>query len=120
MYKVPFKTQTQRSLLLFAAIAVTALFSSIASASDEAAEYALGKKLFTIAVLACAICLTLKDAGSEGAVGPIPDKIKPNSARVNKALSNRLGNMPSYKALLSEAEIAVVSLYVVNASGVEK
>jgi len=43
IYKVPFKTQTQRSLLLFAAIAVTALFSSIASAADEASEYALEK-----------------------------------------------------------------------------
>ena len=48
----------------------------------------LGKKLFTtLAVPACAVCHTLKDAGAEGAVGPVLDELKPDAARVSKALA---------------------------------
>ncbi len=80
----------------------------------------LGKRLFSNATPACAICHTLKDAGAEGAVGPVIDEIKPDAARVAKALRDGLGNMPSYKALLTEAEIAALARYVSRASGAEK
>ena len=56
----------------------------------------LGKKLFSTATPACALCHTLKDAGAKGAVGPVMDEIKPDAVRVAKALRNGLGNMPSY------------------------
>ena len=94
--------------------------ASQAWAADEAAQMALGKKLFVNAVPACAVCHTLKDAGAEGAVGPVLDEIKPDAARVVKALRNGLGNMPSYKAILSEEEILALARYVSMASGGEK
>jgi sulfite dehydrogenase len=81
---------------------------------------ALGKKLFTTAVPACAVCHTLKDAGAEGAVGPIFDELKPDAARVSKALRDGLGSMPSFKATLSEEQIAALARYVSRASGGEK
>ncbi|MEO6321425.1 MAG: cytochrome c [Polaromonas sp.] len=91
-----------------------------AAAADDAEKMALGKKLFNTAIPACAICHTLKDAGSEGAVGPILDELKPNAARVSKALRDGLGAMPSFKATLTEAEINVLAYYVSRASGAEK
>lgn len=81
----------------------------------------LGEKLFTtLAVPACAVCHTLKDAGAEGTVGPILDELKPDAARVSKALRNGLGSMPSYKGTLSEEQIAALARYVSRASGGEK
>lgn len=86
-------------------------------AADDAEKMALGKKLFATAVPACAVCHTLKDAGSKGAVGPILDELKPDAARVSKALHDGLGAMPSFKASLSEAEIDALAHYVSRASG---
>jgi mono/diheme cytochrome c family protein len=63
------------------------------------------------------VCHTLKDAGSEGAVGPVLDELKPDAARVANALRNGLGNMPSYKAVLSDAQIKALAQYVAKASG---
>ncbi len=102
-------------------LATAALVSLPVSAAEDAEKMALGKKLFTVgAVPACSICHTLKDAGSEGAVGPVLDDLKPNAARVNKALHDGLGSMPSFKATLSEAQIEALSYYVSRASGAEK
>ncbi|TMH08020.1 MAG: cytochrome c [Betaproteobacteria bacterium] len=98
--------------LLFA---VAGLVVRPAHADDE---LALGRKLFLQqATPACALCHTLKDAGSEGAVGPVLDELKPDAARVANALRNGLGNMPSYKATLSEAQIQAIAAYVATASG---
>ena len=98
-----------------------ALVSLPASAAEDADKMALGKKLFTTsAVPACALCHALKDAGSEGAVGPVFDDLKPNAARVSKALRDGLGAMPSYKATLSEAQIEALAYYVSRASGAEQ
>ena len=91
-----------------------------AIAAEDAAKMALGKKLFTTATPACALCHTLKDAGAEGAVGPVLDDLKPDVNRVSKALRDGLGAMPSFKASLSEAEIAALAYYVARASGAEK
>ncbi len=91
-----------------------------ALAADDKAQMAVGKKLFTTAVPACAVCHTLKDAGSAGEVGPVLDELKPDAARVAKVLRDGLGNMPSYKESLSEAQIAALARYVSKASGGEK
>lgn len=100
------------ALLLAAGLCGTA-----ASAADEAAQMALGKQLFiTGATPACAICHTLKDAGSEGAIGPVFDDLQPDAARVSKALHDGLGAMPSFKDSLTEAQIAALALYVSRAS----
>lgn len=90
----------------------------LALAAGEADQMALGKKLFTqLATPACALCHTLRDAGSQGAVGPVLDELRPDAARVENALHNGLGNMPAYKDSLSEAQIQALALYVSRASG---
>lgn len=102
-----------------AMLASTASLLALPSAAaDDAAQLALGKKLFTqAAVPACAICHTLKDAGTTGAVGPNLDELMPDATRVATALRNGLGNMPSYKASLSEAQILALAHYVAQVSG---
>jgi sulfite dehydrogenase len=93
-----------------------ALALSTPTFADEAAQMALGKKLFATATPACALCHTLKDAGAEGAIGPVLDELQPDAARVARALRDGIGAMPSFKATLSEADIAALSLYVSKAS----
>lgn len=102
-----------------AALAGLAAFTAApAGAQDAAAQLALGKKLFLqAAVPACAVCHTLKDAGANGAIGPVLDELKPDAQRVAKALRNGIGQMPSYKASLSEDQILALSQYVASASG---
>ena len=100
--------------LKFVLTAAAALLPLAAHAADD---LALGKQLFTQATPACAVCHTLKDAGSEGAVGPVLDELKPDATRVANALRNGLGNMPAYKATLTEAQIQALANYVAKASG---
>lgn len=88
-----------------------------AHAQSNDPTYIAGKSLFLKAVPACAICHTLNDAGSEGAVGPVLDEIKPSAQRVTKALRNGLGSMPSYGAKLSESQIEALARYVSKTSG---
>lgn len=102
-----------------------ALPSTTALASDKAPDHAakmtLGKQLFTGgAVPACAICHTLKDAGAEGAIGPVLDELQPEAARVSKALRTGLGAMPSYAGKLTDAQIDALATYVSHASRGEK
>ena len=92
--------------------------AGLASANEASSQLALGRRLFTqSATPACAVCHTLKDAEAEGAVGPILDELKPDPARVMKALRNGLGQMPSYRDKLSEAEIQALAAYVSKAVG---
>lgn len=91
--------------------------AGLAHAQANDALYATGKELFLKATPACAVCHTLKDAGSEGAVGPVLDELRPDAARVAKALRDGLGSMPSYRASLSDAQIAALARYVSRASG---
>lgn len=95
-----------------------AFVSFPAWAQDDADQLELGKKLFIqTAVPACAVCHTLKDAGASGAIGPVLDELKPDAQRVAKALRNGIGQMPSYRASLSEAQILALAQYVSRASG---
>ncbi len=92
-----------------------------AGAFADPAQLALGKELFTRgAVPSCAICHTLKDAGSEGAVGPVLDELKPDAIRVATALRNGIGQMPSFAGQLTEAQIQALAVYVATASGAAK
>lgn len=116
-----FAARPARLLLSQGLVLAAALIALPASAAEDAAKMSLGKKLFlTTSVPACALCHTLKDAGSEGAVGPVFDDLKPNAARVSKALQDGLGAMPSYKTTLSKVEIDALAYYVSRASGAEK
>ncbi len=108
---------TLRGLAMPALLLAASLCGTAASAADEAAQMALGRQLFLVgAQPACAICHTLKDAGSEGAVGPVLNELQPDAARVARALRDGLGAMPSFKETLSEEQIAALSLYVSKAS----
>ncbi|WP_397442876.1 c-type cytochrome [Polaromonas sp. UC242_47] len=110
-----FKTSSSRHLR---ALALPALLLScgLAAAAGNADQLAIGKKLFSTSVPACAVCHTLKDAGAEGAVGPVLDELQPDAARVAKVLRDGLGSMPSFKTSLSEAQIQALSAYVAQAS----
>lgn len=102
--------------LIHSALLGCALALSAPAMANETAQMALGKKLFTTATPACALCHALKDAGAEGAIGPALDELQPDAARVARAMRDGIGSMPSFKATLSEAEIAALSLYVSRAS----
>lgn len=89
----------------------------VVAAGDDDARFALGKRLFTgQAVPACAVCHTLKDAGSEGDIGPVLDELQPDAEQVAKALRTGLGSMPSYSETLTEAQIDALAYYVSRAS----
>ncbi|MBY0236096.1 MAG: cytochrome c [Burkholderiaceae bacterium] len=107
-----------RSALMIALLGfVGAQVSAQGAGEAGQAELDLGKQLFTkSAKPACALCHTLRDAQSEGAVGPVLDEIKPDAERVKRALRNGLGNMPAFPHL-SEAELAALARYVSQASG---
>ncbi len=110
-----------RSRLLNPALRVAALSlaacAGLANAQANDALYAAGKALFLKTTPACAVCHTLQDAGAEGAVGPVLDELKPDAARVAKALRDGLGSMPSFRATLTDEQIAALARYVSKASG---
>ncbi|HEX4879424.1 c-type cytochrome [Limnobacter sp. P1] len=90
---------------------------ALGAAAGENEQLILGKQLFTQkAVPACAVCHTLSDAGSEGAIGPVLDELKPNEARVAKAIRDGIGQMPSYKGRLSDEQILALAKYVAKAA----
>ncbi len=99
-------------------VALAALASATANAADDdAALMSLGKTLFTVgAVPPCAICHTLKDAGTTGAIGPVLDELQPDAERVVTALKSGIGAMPSYRGGLSDEQMRALALYVSKAS----
>lgn len=110
-----------KSPQVVAALALLVTGATMPAAADDAAQLELGKKLFTqLAVPACALCHTLKNANAEGAVGPVLDELQPDANRVATALRNGIGQMPSFNASLSEAQILALARYVANATGATK
>jgi cytochrome c6 len=95
-----------------------ALGLALASPLVHADEQEAGRKLFkTGTAPACAVCHTLADAQSTGAVGPVLDEIKPDAERVAKAVRMGIGVMPAFGDKLSEADIALLARYVAQATG---
>jgi cytochrome c6 len=74
-----------------------------------------GKAVFSSA--GCGGCHTLKDAGTNGNVGPNLDDAKPDAALVMDRVTNGQGVMPSFKDQLSEKQIADVAAYVSSVAG---
>ena len=71
-----------------------------------------GRLLFTKeAKPACAICHTLADAGAAGEIGPSLDELKPDQARVLKALKTGIGQMPAFTTLTDE-QMQILASYV--------
>jgi len=64
----------------------------------------------------CAVCHTLRDAGSSGNIGPNLNVIKPDIMRVISAVINGIGVMPAYQGELTLEEIESVAYYVSEAS----
>lgn len=101
-------------------ISITAIVLIAASAHIHAHDVMVdGKKLFAEAVPACTICHVMSHAGSVGEVGPSLDELKPDAARVAKALRNGIGQMPAYKTL-TDAQVTLLSKYVAAATGAGK
>jgi cytochrome c6 len=76
-----------------------------------------GKRLFTReAAPLCAVCHTLRHAGATGQVGPDLDELRPDAARVEKAMRNGIGQMPP-NSNLSDAQIRQLAKYVETVAG---
>jgi mono/diheme cytochrome c family protein len=76
---------------------------------------AQGKQVFASA--GCGGCHTLKDAGSNGNVGPNLDQLKPDAATVAHQVTVGGGAMPAFKGRLSSTQIQAVAAYVSSVAG---
>ncbi len=103
-----------------AALALLAASAASPTLGDDPARLAAGKKLFTTADPPCALCHTLKDAGTSGKIGPPLDELKPDPEQVATALRQGVGVMPSYREKLSEEQIRALARYVSKATGAAK
>jgi heme/copper-type cytochrome/quinol oxidase subunit 1 len=83
--------------------------------STTAPAVAQGRRVFASA--GCSGCHTLKDAGSDGTVGPNLDSSKPAKALVLTRVTNGFGTMPSFKGQLTPAQIQAVAAYVTAVAG---
>jgi mono/diheme cytochrome c family protein len=62
------------------------------------------------------LCHALKHAGATGEIGPALDDLKPDAARVEKAIRNGIGQMPA-NTTLTDAQIRLLAQYVARATG---
>lgn len=88
--------------------------STEAGGGEAEAPDAEGKTVFTAN---CGGCHTLADAGTNGAVGPNLDDLKPTDAQVKTMVTNGRNAMPSFKGTLSPEEITAVAAYVSSVAG---
>jgi cbb3-type cytochrome c oxidase subunit III len=65
----------------------------------------------------CGSCHTLKDAGTNGTVGPNLDQLKPPLQIVQHQVINGGGGMPAFKGVLTAAQITAVAKYVASVTG---
>lgn len=106
-------------ILLFAILFVPAA-SRIADARgpDAQAKMELGRRIFTqMAEPQCGVCHTLADAGTTGEIGAKLEELKPDAARVAKAVRDGVGVMPPYTGKLTDEQIEAVAYYVSRAAG---
>src|SRR3954470_3153880 len=75
---------------------------------------AQGKQIFT---QNCAGCHTLKDAGTNGQIGPNLDDLKPDQPTVQQQVANGGGGMPAFKGQLNPNQIKAVAQYVSSVAG---
>ena len=60
----------------------------------------------------CGTCHMLKDAGSDGEIGPNLDMLKPRISQIINAVKNGIGVMPPWEGILTAEEIEAVAYYV--------
>ena len=76
-----------------------------------------GRALFTKeAKPPCGTCHTLNDAQTTAQIGPNLHQLQPTSERVQRAIENGVGAMPSYGQQLSTEDIKVLSDYVAQSA----
>lgn len=97
----------------FAVVVCLLAVSGHAQADEE------GKVLFTTGAkpIACAVCHTLADAGSAGAIGPDLDELQPSKEQILKVMQEGMGAMPSFAESLSDEERDAVATYVSSVVG---
>jgi cbb3-type cytochrome c oxidase subunit III len=93
---------------------VAAYVASVAGVPGKGAKLTSGKDIF---VANCGSCHTLKDAGTNGTVGPNLDQLKPAFARAKQQVINGGGAMPPFKGKLTDAQIEAVAKYVSSVAG---
>ena len=78
-----------------------------------------GKTLFTAGAkpIACAVCHTLADAGSAGAIGPNLDELQPSKEQILKVMQEGMGAMPSFAESLTDEERDAIATYVSSVVG---
>ena len=94
--------------------AVAAYVAMVAGKPVAAKNTTNGKDIFTAN---CGSCHTLKDAGTNGTVGPNLDQLKPGLAIVQHQVTNGGGVMPAFKGTLTPAQITAVAKYVSSVAG---
>lgn len=110
-----------RLLLSTGAAMMAAMLAFASPARAAGSEGAMGKTIFTTgAQPPCALCHTLKDAGSSAEIGPNLDELKPDAGRVAQAVKDGIGIMPAFGESLSEQQIHDVAQYVARATGAAK
>ena len=94
--------------------AVAAYVAMVAGKPVAAKNTTNGKDIFTAN---CGSCHTLKDAGTNGTVGPNLDQLKPTLEIVQHQVINGGGAMPAFKGKLTDKQIAAVAKYVSSVAG---
>ena len=88
---------------------------SVVALSKEQQEK--GRALFTKeAAPPCGTCHTLNDAQTTAQIGPNLNQLQPTNERVQRAIENGVGAMPSYGQQLSQEDIKILSEYVAQSS----
>ena len=90
------------------AFALTLLFFQKIKADEQ---FDQGKQIF-LGQGNCAACHILKDAKSNGHIGPNLNEIRPDIMRVIYVVKNGIGVMPAFEGQLLNEEIQAVSYYV--------
>lgn len=107
-----------RITLITIFLALATPLASDASDSDTQARMELGRKIFTqIAAPQCGVCHALADAGTTGEIGAKLEELKPDAARVARAVRDGVGVMPPYSGKLTDEQIEAVAYYVSRATG---
>lgn len=98
----------------FAVVAACLFAVAVQAQADEQ-----GKTLFTAGAkpIACAVCHTLADAGSAGAIGPDLDELQPSKEQILKVMNEGMGAMPSFAQTLSDEERDAIATYVSTVAG---
>ena len=120
----PVAAALTRRILTGSLVAATGLLlagTPLLTIADEAgarAKMELGRKVFTqTADPQCGVCHALADAGTNGTIGAKLEELKPDAARVAKAVRDGVGVMPPYADKLTAEQIEAVAYYVSRASG---